>query len=191
MVSKPKAPKPASVGVSAKLRAAHGWFEQLSTKAHDAAVKEKRRKLSLNGPRLSATDLIAVVDELERIQRELNPLEIRKKELVEKLAIQWAHTGIEEIEGTLGNTLLSLSSQYVIGDPSKVQDAISEGLWNKISLRRLDPALALSAADSDTDLQALLGKHAKVAKLLLAVTPPSSRRPASGQPKDEEGELDE
>src|SRR5256885_16430527 len=121
----PKLPVPEPVGVGKKLRDAYSWFEDSVQKIKAAAVEKRRKKERGNGPQLSGDDLVKIADELEEIQRQINPLVIKRTELVKKIVAHWGHSGIEEIEGKLGNTLISTSFKLVV-EPQKLKEQVDE-----------------------------------------------------------------
>lgn len=179
------APKVKPVEVGKKLRDANQWFEEGCKKVKEAAIDKKRAELHAKGPELKSKEVRAVADELERIQRELNPLEERHRELSEQLLAHWAHTGIEEIEGELGKMLVSVSFKIAVS-PEVVERGLGEQ-YRKVQERRLNPTLLLALAGNDQDVQQLAIRAAR-ALVSVKITPPSSRRPRSGQTDAEEDE---
>jgi hypothetical protein len=179
-MAKAKTSKPETVGVSAKLREVFAWIEEAAEKAKRDAVAGKRKKLRTKGRELRSQELLETADELERIQRELNPLLNDLEIAADKLKAHWGHTGVEEIEGLFGKTLLSTSFELCL-DSNAVQEGVGEGKWRTISKRVLDPQLALGESLTDEDLRTVLCKSVRVKKMKLSITPPSSRRPRSGE----------
>src|SRR6185369_12257878 len=119
---KKKSYKVEPVGIGAPLRKSHPWFDTLAQKAKDAAVKNRQKQGRTQGPKLSPEQVVELSDELEEIQRQINPLDVRRKKIVEELLAHWAHTGIEEIDGTLGKTLISLSFELGV-NPRIIRNA--------------------------------------------------------------------
>jgi hypothetical protein len=173
------------VGVSAKLRRANAWFEDLATKVKNEALKRRRTAGRNAGKELDSLRIVELADELENLQRQMNPLEIRRKEIVEDLVAHWAHTGVEEIEGLLGKTLISQSFELGI-NPRTFQAKVTDAVWQKITERRIEPAKLLAEAKRNDVVKSALEKALLVRKMKVSVTAPSSRRPKSGAPEDEE-----
>jgi len=185
MAKQPKAPKPKPVSVIKELREAHPWIGPLAKPAQDAAVAKRRKKERAAGPKLSEERLRELADELETIQRRINPDLARQEEIKKELLAHWGHTGISEIESSLGNTLISQS--FSLGaDPDVVKNAVGSRQWVGMTARILQPERLLTLAANDEALRETLKKAVVVSKLTLAVTPPSSRRAKSGQPSDED-----
>lgn len=170
------------VSVSAPLRRSHPWFDALAQKSKDAAVKLRQKQGRTQGPKLSPERVVELSDELEIIQREINPLDVRRKKVVEELLAHWAHTGIEGIDGKLGKTLISLSFELGV-NPRIIRNAIGDELWKKATAVTLQPA-RLFLLSKQTGVRLALQRAARVKKLKVSVIPPSSRRPKSGAPED-------
>jgi hypothetical protein len=188
MAAKSKAPKPEPVGVGARLRKAHTWFEDLATRTKDEAIKGRRKKERAKGPQLSPEELTKLADEMEEIQRALNPLENRRKEILEKLLPHWGHTGIEEIESRLGKTLISASFELCI-ETDVAKRALGDTLWQKVTARILQAPLLLAEGKRSTQVRDAITKALAVRKLKVSVTPPSSRRAKSGETGEAEEEA--
>lgn len=176
--------KPVEMGK--KLRDAHEWFEKGAGKPKEVALEKKRVELRANGPKLTGAELQRVADELEQIQRQLNDLGTRHDELSERLLAHWAHLGVEEleIEGGLGKTLIGSSFKLSV-DPDLLAKILTEAQWRTVTERRLNPSLLLVLAERESELRAAVVRAAR-ASVSIKITPPSSRRPKSGQPEDEE-----
>lgn len=173
------------VEVSKKVRTAAPWFEEGCKKAKESALEKKRDELRAGGRALKPVELKAAADELEEIQRKLNPLQERHDELSERLLVHWAYTGIEEIEGDLGNTLIAPSFKLQL-DPDAVRGGVGES-WAKATERRLSPPLLFSLAEKDETVRQIAIRAAR-ASVSVKIIPPSSRRPRSGQTDVEEDE---
>ncbi len=172
------------VNVSAKLRKASPWFEEGAERAKDGAIKKRRVDFETQGSKLKTNELVAIADELEEIQRKLNPLLTRHEELSAPLLAHWGHTGIEEIEGTLGKTLFSTSVTLSV-DPDAIEKGLTEGQWRTVTKRLLDAKLALAMGERDEIFRSLIIKTIK-ASAKVTITPPSSRRPKSGETGEDE-----
>ncbi|MBI2625602.1 hypothetical protein HY442_00060 [Candidatus Parcubacteria bacterium] len=180
------APKTKPVEVGKKIRQSFPWFEDGCAKAKEAALKQKRALLQQSGRRLKSEELQATLNELERIQRELNPLEERHEELSGMLLAHWAHTEVEELKSLLGVTLIAPSFKVSLS-PDTAQAELSPTQWQSATERRLNPQRLLALADREHDLRAPVLKAVRVSATV-KVTPPSSRRPRSGQPENGEEE---
>lgn len=189
MVEATKAPAAEPVGIGAKLRQAHPWFEALAQKAKDAAVKRRRQTGRAKGPPLEPSRLVELADELEEIQRELNPLLTKRKVIVEQLLAHWAHSGIEEIESTLGKTLISLSFELGVA-PEAIRKAVGDTVWQKVTERTIQASKLLAAAGQLGFVRDAIATAITVCKLKVSVIPPSSRRAKSGAANDEEADED-
>lgn len=185
-----KAPPVEPVGISAKLRKTHPWFETLAQAAKDAAVKRRQKSGRAKGRQLSPEQLVSFGDELELIQRQINPLDNRRKEIVDKLLAHWAHTGIEEIEGNLGKTLISLSFELGI-NPETLKKAMGEAVWQKVTEPTVQATKLLAEAKHIGEVQDAVERAMLVRKLKVSVTAPSSRRAKSGAPDGEESGEEE
>jgi hypothetical protein len=180
---KRKAQKIEPVGVGAPLRKTHPWFDAVARKAKDAAVLQRRKQGRTQGPQLPPEKVVELADELEEIQRQINPLDLKRKGIVEQLLAHWAHTGIEEIDGKLGKTLISLSFELGV-NPRIIKNALGDVLWKRVTALTLQPA-KLFALSKQPGARLVVQRAARVRKLKVAVTPPSSRRPKSGAPEEE------
>jgi hypothetical protein len=178
------------VGVGAKLRKTHPWFETLASRAKDDAVKKRQKAERANGSRLNPEELDGLADELEKIQRELNPLETRRKEILAKLLPHWGYTGIEEIVSPMGKTLISTSFELCV-DPSVIEEKVSGYAWQRITKRILQAPLLLASGKTGASVRDAIEKAVAVRKLKVSVTSPSSRRPKSGETADAEDAEDE
>jgi hypothetical protein len=174
------------VNVSAKLRKASPWVEDVAKRAKNAALKKRRQEERNQGVRLRNDQLVELVDELERIQLLLNPLETRREAIVRKLLGHWGHTGVEEIEGTLGQKTLIAPSYELCVDPQVVQSVVSAGIWKAVTLPILQASLLVSAGQEAPQIRKAVSKALRVKKIKVTVTASSSRRPKSGKPDDEE-----
>jgi hypothetical protein len=185
MPAKAKVPKGEPVGIGVKLRKAYPWFETLAQKPKDTAISNRRKLERANGPQLGGDELTALSDELEEIQRQLNPLENRRAQIVKDLLAHWGHTGIEEIEGRLGATLISTSFELAL-DPDEVKKTVGEALWQKITARVLQAPSFLREGEKMMVVRDAAEKSLRVRKLRISVTAPSSRGAKSGESSFEE-----
>lgn len=178
-------PKQKPITVESKLRklAAYSWFEEAAAKIRAAAIEKKREEKKKDGPRLSPKDLTAVADELERVQRDLNPLLARKEELSGRLVAHWGHTGVEEIEGTLGKTRITASMSLCV-DPQPIEKSVTPIQWRAITRRILQAPLMLAMAMKEQKLQPMIGKATVATNIKVSVVPPSSRPPKKGESQD-------
>lgn len=171
-------PKAKPVEVGKKVRAAAQWFEDGCERVKKSALEKRRDELRAGGRALKPAELKVAADELEEIQRKLNPLQGRHDELSELLRVHWAHTGIEEIVGDLGNTLIAPSFKLQL-DPATLRKSLEER-WVRATERRLNPSLLFLLAENDQNVRQLAIRAAR-ASVSVKITPPSSRRPKSGQ----------
>ncbi len=174
--------KPVNVG--SKLRKAYAWFEELTDKVKKGALEKRKTKERKNGNKLSEKDLLATVDRMDEIQRQINPLATELDGLKEKVLAHWGHTGVEEIEGTSGKTLITPSFELCV-QPDIVKQGISPSRWYAITERVLQPDRLLAEGKDDDELREVANDALKVGKLRVSVTPPSSRRPKSGEAEEE------
>jgi hypothetical protein len=172
------------VRIPAKLRKIHPWVEKISEPIKEAAVKKRRQAERARGVELTLSRLRQLVDELDHVQQQLNPLERRREEIVEHILVHWGYTGIQEVEGTSGSTLLSTSFEMGL-DPTVVREDVGEARWRTFTERILQAPL-LFVASSKQEMRATIEKSLRVRKLRVSVTPPSSRRPKSGETEGEE-----
>jgi hypothetical protein len=179
-----KAAAPAPVTIGAKLRQAHPWFDTLGEGAKEASVRLRQKTERAKGAKLSPDRLVELSDELEEIQRQINPLENKRKEIVTQLLAHWGHTGIEEIEGTLGKTLISLSFELGV-DPEGIKKSVGETVWQKITERMIQPPKLLLEGKVHGTVRNAIERSARVCKCKVSVTAPSSRRGKSGAPDEE------
>lgn len=133
---------------------------------------------------LESDDLLRLADELEEIQRELNRLGVRHEEISEALLAHWGHTSVEEVVGRLGKLLLSPSFKIAV-DPDTIQRALSDAQWKGVTARVLNATLLLALGAKDESVRPLIIRAIR-ASATIKITPPSSRRPKSGQPEDDE-----
>lgn len=175
------------VSMGAKLRKAHPWFDALLQGAKAAELKKRRVAERAKGPELDPAQVLATADELEELQRQINALEIRRKELGAALLAHWAHTGVEEIEHPLGKTLISTSFELAL-DQEVVRQSVSKPLWYKITERIVGAGKLLHAGDTSLPVRDVIVKAALVQRLKVSVTPPASRRPKSGMSEEEPGD---
>jgi hypothetical protein len=181
----PQRPKSKQVGVGSKLRKAHAWFEMLAAGVKATAYEARQKKERKNGKKLNADELTQVVDEIETLQRQINTLQNKQDKEKEKLLAHWGYTGVEEIETTLGKTLISPSYQMCV-QSDVVREGIGNNLWRKISERVLQPDRLLMEGKENAELRELAADAVKVAKLRMSITPPSSRRPKSAEGEEDE-----
>lgn len=181
------AKKPERAAVPAKHRKGFAWFEESAKDAREAARRDRRRAERNKGKALSDEELDKLCDELEMLQRELNPRLNRAKEIGALLLAHWGHTGVAEIETMLGKTLIVESFEYSV-DPQVIRENVSEAKWVGITTRAIQPIYLLTLAAKDAIVRATVGE-ALAARLKLSVVPPSSRRPRSGETT--EGEAPE
>ena len=171
------------VSVPKKFREAHSWFEKGSEEKKKKATEIKQAKVRVLGRQLSANRLQAISDQLERIQRKLNPLENRHAKLSRWILAHWGFTGIQEVEGKLGRTLVHESFQFALNQ-DVVKGGLTADLWERGAPRRLEPARILVLAKESESLRFLVLKALRVQKPKISITPPSSRRPKSGQAEE-------
>lgn len=177
-ITKPSKPK--AVGVSSDLREKYNWFDSLAEDVLAAEVEKSRREKRKDGLKLSAKRLESVLGQIERIQRELNPLEKRKERLVKRLVAHWGHTGERELTDALGNTLITISPSMGLV-PEVIREKVGEEDWMKFVVTVLKPEHLLLQADVDEKIRAHIRSAIVVTQLKVQVTPPSSRRPRSAQ----------
>lgn len=178
-------PKAKPVTIPQKLRQAYPWLMRFVKKAQAKVVASRREKERALGPKLSIEELKAVADELEAIQRRINPDLERMDKLKERLKAHWGHTGVTEIKSPLGETLISFKMSVGV-DPESIRPAVSKYTWlRRLTDRVLQPEKLLAYAGRDEALQATVGDALSVT-LEVSVTPPSSRRPRSGKTADAE-----
>lgn len=168
------------VNIPSKLRHTCSWIEESSKGLKAAAISRRRKNERLKGIQLGSAQIIAIVDELEEIQRQLNPLEKRREALVAQLLAHWGHTGVEEIEGNLGKTLISTSFELAV-DPDIIEKNISVPRWRKLTARVLQMQLLVSEGNRVPKIRDAITNSLLVKKLKVSVTSPSSRRPKSGE----------
>ncbi len=182
-----KASGPTHVGVTKKLRQAYSWFEALAESVKNQAISKRRRAERAKGPQLKPEKVVELVDELEKIQQQLNPLLERRETLVGQLLPHWAHTGVEEIEGKLGKTLIATSFELTV-NPGYLEQALSKPVWQKVTERALQPIRLLAEGKENADVRTATASAMQVKKLRVSVISPSSRRPKSGKPEGGQGE---
>lgn len=182
-----KEPEQELVTVESKLRklAANSWLEEAAEKIRADALKKKREDRKKDGPELSSEKLASVADELEEVQRALNPLLEKKEELSKRLVAHWAHTGIEEIQTALGNTRITTSMSLCV-DPGPIEKHLSQFQWRQITRRILQAPLMLALAMKEKRFQPIIGKAVKATNVKVSVTPPSSRTAKKGEGRDED-----
>jgi hypothetical protein len=174
------------VTVESKLRklAAHSWFEEAALKAKAAAIQKKRDEKKAGGPKLPPSKLVALADELEQVQRELNPLLIKKEELSAQLLAHWGHTGIEEIESGLGKTRITPSMSLGV-DPEPLEERLTAPQWRAVTRRIVQAPLLLAAAMQERKLRPIIGKAITASNVKVSVVPPSSRTAKTGEGPEE------
>ncbi|MBI2609988.1 hypothetical protein HYW53_02320 [Candidatus Giovannonibacteria bacterium] len=175
------------VNISSKLRKDHRWFEKALEPIKNKLLSDKRKELALTGPKLTPRELVKIADELEEIQRELNPLLIRHKELSDQIAAHFGHTGIKEIIGNLGRT--EISTPYIIKvDPKIIEKEMPEEMA-AMTERRLVPERMLLHLQRNWDVLSAAFLKAIMGRVSIYITLPSSQRPESGRTFDEEEET--
>jgi hypothetical protein len=176
------------VTVESKLRklAAHSWFEAAAQGVKAAAIQKKREEKQKEGPKLSAENLVAVADELEEVQRQLNPLLTKKEELSAQILAHWGYTGVEEIESTLGKTRITASMSLGV-DQERLEQNVSEPQWRAMTRRVLQAPLMLALTMKKQELRPIISKAITATNVKVAVVPPSSRTAKTGDGQDEEG----
>lgn len=185
MAKEKKAPTAELVPVDAKLRKLYSWVDALAVNVQNRAVMERREKERLRGPQLSAEQLRTLADELDSNQEAMNRLSRRRDEITEKLLAHWGYTGIKQISSLHGQTLIA--TQFQIGvDPEILKREIDAKLWRRITAAVLQPGLMLIAGQNPGLMRDAVAKAIAVKQLKVTVTPPSSRRPKSGERKGEE-----
>jgi len=178
--------KPVTVESKLRRAAAHSWFESAAAKAKAAAIEKKRQEKKKGGPKLPPDKLAALADELEEVQRQLNPLLIKKEELSARILAHWGYTGLEEIESSLGKTRITASMSLCV-DPAIIEGQVSEHHWRSVTRRILQPTLLLALALKRDGLMPLIGSAITATNVKVAVVPPSSRTAKkSGKEEDEE-----
>lgn len=174
-----KPPEPTFVSVGKKLRSAFEWFEKAAKKKMDAEVKKRREAESQLGPKLTPEEVTALVDRQEELQKEVNP----KLEEIEKISGQlrahWGHTGATELLGTTGKTLISTSFSLSVNQ-DEIKKHVHESRWRAITQRMIVAKKMLESAMVDPAFRSMI-PNTLSAQLKVTVTPPSSRRPRSGQ----------
>lgn len=174
------------VRISEKLRKTHQWFEEGIQKIKGRALQRKKEDLVSTGPKLKPEEVMVLVDELEEIQRKLIPLENRHEEISQKLLAHWAHTGVSEIQSTLGRTLFHVNFKIDVDPKILGKEDVSDGWFMAMSERLLIPHKMLAHAQKiGQELCAMLLKATR-ASVTVNITPPSSRRKKSGQPEEDE-----
>lgn len=175
------------VTVESKLRklAAHSWFEEAAAKVKAAAIEKKRDEKRKDGPKLPPKELAAVADELELLQRELNPLLTKKEQLSAKLLAHWGYTGIEEIESSYGKTRITASMSLCV-DPDPLEQKTTPQQWRAMTRRILQAPLMLALAIKQGELKPAIGKAIVATNVKVAVVPPSSRTAKKGENQDED-----
>ncbi|MDB5244557.1 MAG: hypothetical protein JWN18_427 [Parcubacteria group bacterium] len=168
------------VNIISKLRRASAWIEESSKDLKAAAINRRRKQERTRGEQLDSDKIVTLVDELEEIQRKLNPLENQRASLVEQLLAHWGHTGVEEIEGALGKTLISTSFELAV-DPDVIEKNISVPLWRRLSARTLQADLLLTESNRTPKIRDAILSALVINKLKVSVTSPSSRRAKSGE----------
>jgi hypothetical protein len=186
---KPKGPKPECVTVSSEVRKLFSFIDEEAKAVKEDAVRKKRNSLRKKGRKLTDRRLKAISDALERIQRLMNPLQNRRKKLVDVLLAHYGHERITEIIGKLGNTLLTESFVLAIENPDRVisDEKLTKAQRDLITKTALvvEAAFAAAKAEGGEELQKLLLSSIKVKRFTVSVTPPSSRTPNTGEQKED------
>jgi glycerol-3-phosphate cytidylyltransferase-like family protein len=180
------AKKPDLVSVGSDLRKAFDFIEALAQSRIDAEIEKRRADERTKGPQLLPEVVRVLSDELETIQQSINPLKKRQESIRKKILTQWGHSGISEIEGELGNSLISTSAQLAL-DPDVLLPALDEKDRKKMVRSVLHVQALLLRAANDVEVQQKMKEAIRVKKLLVSITPPSSRGQA-GSPEDQETE---
>jgi hypothetical protein len=182
-----RGPEREPVTVESRLRklAANSWFEEAAGNIRADALKKKREDRKKDGPKLSSAQLASVADELEEVQRALNPLLEKKEELSRMLVAHWAHTGIEEIQTALGNTRITTSMSLCV-DPEPIEESLTQPQWRQITRRILQAPLLLALAMKEKRFQPIIGRAIRATNVKVSVTPPSSRTAKKGESRDED-----
>jgi len=182
MAAKVMKVKRVRVSVSSKLRNLHPWFEGLLKNLKSEAVKKRRNDEKNNGSLLHDDELKARLDEYEIIQQRINPDLVRMKEIREKVLVpHWGHTGVEVLEHPLGKTTFTLSFEIGMFQDALKDKTLTEGEWQKVAPRILQSEALFELVKSDIVRQMAVGNAAVINKLKIAITPPSSQTPQSGQ----------
>lgn len=176
------------VKVNARLRKMHPWFEELMEPIKEESVRKRRKSERTRGVKLSPERLASHADALEALQKELNPLENRRRELVKILLAHWGHTGISEIESLRGRTLITASFELCF-DADEVRREVGMAHWHALTERVLQPGRLLTEAADSPHLRETVEHTARVRRVKISVISPSSRRPKSGE-TDGDGEDD-
>ncbi|HUO50095.1 MAG TPA: hypothetical protein VMU25_00775 [Candidatus Paceibacterota bacterium] len=180
-----KKPAPKIVTVDSKVRAKYPWLDEFAAARKATALDERRKKEQANGKLLSVDALKRLADEYEKIQRQINDLKNDQEKIRDMMLLpHWGHTGIQEIESSLGNTLFVPG--WTLGlDQDVVQRRISRESWYRNSERVLKPMSLIAEGDTATKKapreRAAIMEALRVAKFQIAIIPPSSRRQKSGQ----------
>ena len=180
-----KKPAPKIVTVDSKVRAKYPWLDEFAAARKATALDERRKKEQANGKLLSVDALKRLADEYEKIQRQINDLKNDQEKIRDMMLLpHWGHTGIQEIESSLGNTLFVPG--WTLGlDQDVVQRRISRESWYRNSERVLKPMSLIAEGDKATKKapreRAAIMEALRVAKFQIAIIPPSSRRQKSGQ----------
>jgi DNA repair exonuclease SbcCD ATPase subunit len=177
--NKSKKFKPIHVGE--ELRQLHPWLEESAKDAKEKAIQKRRREYRSKGPELAQEEFSGLLDELEKIQQEINKLETRHEDISKKLFAHWGYTGIETAMSPLGETLFGRGFKLTL-DADRLMDELSEAEQRKVSIFSPDPVLLLELCAHHESLQKVVQKAVR-ASVKINITPPSSRRPKSSKKK--------
>lgn len=182
--------KPASeqIGLRKEHRETYKWIDELLAPIRETAIGKRRRKERTQGKQLSEERAVDLSDELERIQRLLNTLLERREEIVGELLAHWGYTGIEKIQGTLGETLIS-TSFYLAVDQETIWSGTSKEEWARWTELALRVPKLLLDANTSQETRELLKTAICVTETRVSVIAPSSRRAKSGAKGKEDEET--
>ena len=137
---------------------------------------------AVKGSVLDPGELIKLVDELEEIQRQLIPLQLRHKKISGKLLPHWGHTGIAKLKGKLGETIFPVS--YTISvSPDVLKAGLTAEQWRAVTELRVNPQLLFGLAEKNEAVRSLILKAVR-ASAQVKIFPPSSRTLKSSKKKD-------
>jgi hypothetical protein len=181
-------PWQALVAVKADLRRANAWFEGVVSTKKETAIEKRRAQERLRGQQLEPEKLIEQLDALDELQTQRNSIDNKMAEINAAILAHWGHTGVKELAGTSGKTLITTSCEIAV-DPTVIRKAVNVRSWvHKLTDRILQPAALLAMARENTPLHASVVDAVRVKKLRVSIIPPSSRRPKSSLVDEEDGE---
>jgi hypothetical protein len=173
---KKRLPQDELVSIPSDLRKAYrGWFTELAIDVIAAALDAKQEEERTKGKRLSPPILREYSDEMEKLQRKFIALEEKFEIYHGPVLAHWGHTGIEKIEGELGETQI-MTGISICADPQILMPLLSEEERQDFTEPRLVMERVLSAAANNPDLRAKLGKSLTASRVQVAIVPPSSQR---------------